>query len=49
MAGRQPVEVGRERPYVPAIHALFAGLPQEDADARDKRYKRGHDAKVPAT
>jgi len=29
MAGQQPVEDGRERPYVPAIHALLAGLPQE--------------------
>jgi hypothetical protein len=24
MAGQQPVEDGRERPYVPAIHVLLA-------------------------
>src|SRR5258708_39680612 len=29
MAGQQPVEDGRERPYVPAIHALLADAPQE--------------------
>jgi hypothetical protein len=31
-------EDGRERPYVPATHALLIG---EDVDARDKR---GHDS-----
>jgi hypothetical protein len=29
MAGQQPVEDGRERPYVPAIHALLAEAQQK--------------------
>jgi len=40
MAGQQPVEDGRERTYVPAIHAYLLKLGKEDVDARDKR---GHD------
>ena len=38
MAGQQPVEDGRERPYVPAIHVLLGG--RKGVDARDER---GHD------
>jgi hypothetical protein len=37
MAGQQPVEDGRERPYVQAIHALSLKLSKKDVDARDKR------------
>ena len=40
MAVQQPVEDGRERPYVPAIHVLLAEARRKDVDARDKR---GHD------
>jgi hypothetical protein len=29
MAGQQPVEDGRERPYVPAIHVFLAESSQE--------------------
>jgi len=40
MAGQKPVEDGRERPYVPATHALLVDARNKDVDARDKR---GHD------
>jgi hypothetical protein len=40
MAGQQPVEDGRERPYVPAIHVLLLKRRKKGVDARDKR---GHD------
>jgi hypothetical protein len=38
MAGLNPVEDGRERPYVPAVHALSNGREGPDA-----RHKAGHD------
>jgi hypothetical protein len=38
MAGQQPVEDGRERPYVPAIHVLLAEADRKDVDARAKRW-----------
>jgi hypothetical protein len=36
MAGQQPVEDGRERPYVPAIHVLIFTLPRKGVHGRDK-------------
>jgi hypothetical protein len=35
MAGQQPVEDGRERPYVPAIHVLLPEHRKKDVDARE--------------
>jgi hypothetical protein len=39
MAGQQPVEDGRERPYVPAISMVGALCPPD----RDRRDKPGDD------
>ena len=42
MAGQQPVEDGRERPYVPAIRVLLLRCRKKDVDARDNpRIKSG--------
>jgi hypothetical protein len=37
MAGQQPVEDGRERPYVPAIRVSPLRHGKKDVDARDRR------------